>query len=246
MKHDQSDFQNHSKGRFSLPIPFGALRGWWWCPSAGGKVLRVLQGKYEPAQTSRFLELVRPDDVVFDIGAATGYYTLLAGKLTGHKGRVVAFEPMLRNRYFLETHVAKNGLSNVSIYDFAIGGHNGAIGFTSGTGTGTGRITEDGSFTVNVKTLDTFVQESGTSPTHLKIDVEGAELSVLQGAVETLRTVRPTLFLSTHGAAVHRDCCEFLRSLGYQLTPMHGNSVPLESCDEVLCQPHRATSVRAA
>ena len=83
--------------------------------------------------------------------------------------------------------------------------------------------------------LDDFVSARGLKPTHVKIDVEGAEPDVLQGGRETLRRHRPVLFLSTHGAEPHAACCQMLAELDYQLEPILGGDV--QSTSELLCRP---------
>ena len=54
----------------------------------------------------------------------------------------------------------------------------------------------------------------------MKIDVEGAELNVLEAASRMLARARPAIFLATHGAQVHRECCDLLRAAGYSLRPI--------------------------
>ncbi|MBL8890252.1 MAG: FkbM family methyltransferase [Planctomycetaceae bacterium] len=228
----------------SVPILGGVMRGVRWYPTARGKVLRVLCGTYEREQTQRFVDTIRPGDVVFDIGAATGYYTLLAAQLVGTQGRVLSCEPSPRNRYFLTQHVCRNRLTNVTIVDQAVGDYNGTIGFSVGTGTGTGKISPASSLVVGISTLDSLVREFKLCPTHIKLDVEGAEMAVFAGGLETLRSLRPVLFLSTHGEATHRRCCEFLIDLGYQLSPMGSGN--LEECTEVYCLPPQGSASRAA
>lgn len=242
---NSSETVTKQRARFgSVPILGGVMRGTRWYPTAGGKVLRVLSGTYEPEQTRRFSETIRPGDVVFDIGAATGYYTLLAAQLVGATGHVLSCEPSPRNRYFLTQHVRRNRLTNVTIVDRAVGDYNGSIGFSAGTGTGTGKISPGSSLVVGISTLDSLVREFQLSPTHIKMDVEGAELAVFAGGLDTLRSIRPLIFLSTHGESTHRRCCEFLVDLGYQLSPM-GNGT-LEECTEVYCLPPQVSIKRAA
>ena len=91
-----------------------------------------------------------------------------------------------------------------------------------------GRLAEQGSIRVRAVTLDSFVAGGARPPTAVKIDVEGAEMRLLQGAVETLRHHHPALLIDTHdflggeSADLHRRCIEFLRTLGgysLQITP---------------------------
>ncbi len=59
----------------------------------------------------------------------------------------------------------------------------------------------------------------------MKIDVEGAELSVLKGTMDTVKRYYPKIFLSTHGIDVHKKCCAFLKSIGYELQSISDKSV---------------------
>ncbi len=223
-----------------LPILKGLLRGRWWNPASPGKLFRVLLGTYEPRQTQAFVEQIRPGSVVFDIGAHVGYYTLLSQKLVGAAGEVVAFEPEIRNFRFLSDHVLTNGLSGVSMHQLAVGARRGHSTFRLGSGSGTGHLIAEApaalsDSVVSVVAVDEFVAEEKIQPTHMKIDVEGFEVEVLRGARNTLETLRPTLFLSTHGPRIHSACCQLLRLIGYQLAPLSGDD--LENCTEVLCLP---------
>jgi len=217
-----------------LPILSGPLRGTKWLPASGGKILRVLTGSYEPAQTRLFCESIRPGDTVLDVGAAAGYYTLLTSGLVGPQGGVIAFEPDSRNAAFLRNHVEANRIDNVSVFQIAVGAHDETARFASGTGTGTGHLADDGTVSVQVRSLDNLVLSQHHRPSHIKIDVEGAELAVIEGARKTLQKFRPVIFLSTHGQDVHQACCERLRELGYDLAPIDSKHLP--GATEVLCR----------
>lgn len=172
---------------------------------------------------------------MFDVGAHIGYYTLLFSRLVGPEGRVVAFEPSPRNLPVLRWHVARNGCANVQVEAVAVSDETGAARFAAGTGSGTGRLAESGTVEVRTIRLDDYVDAGGPMPDVLKIDVEGAELAVLRGAVGVLRDARPAILLSTHGADVHRACIGLLREHGYELTPVLGGDV--ERAPELLCMP---------
>ena len=218
-----------------LPIVGGALRGKRWCPASGGKLMRVLLGTYEQEQTALFLSHIQPGDVVLDIGAACGYYTLLASKLVGKAGRIVSFEPDPKNAAYLRRHVSANHLSQAMVLQMALSDNSGQARFGGGSGTGTGRLCDEGAYDVTVRRLDDIASQLQLAPTHLKIDVEGAELSVLRGGEQTIRRHQPMIFLSTHPGivkSVHADCCDLLARWGYELKPILGGS--LERSTEVL------------
>ncbi|MBI2069227.1 MAG: FkbM family methyltransferase [Elusimicrobia bacterium] len=218
-----------------IPILGGRLRRKKWDFASGGKVLRVLLGSYEREQTALFERLIKPAGVVLDIGAHVGYYTLLSADLAGPSGRVFAFEPEPKNAAFLKKHVQMNACANVTVVEAAVGDKNGTAYFDYGTGTGTGHLAQNGKLAVPVLTLDTFCAERSLTPTHLKIDVEGAEMLVFQGGRETIERARPVIFLSTHGPEIHNKCLAFLQTLNYKFEAMIGDDP--QTATEVLCLP---------
>jgi FkbM family methyltransferase len=218
-----------------LLIVRGRLKGMWWDPLSGGKVLRVLGGTYEREQTELFATHVRPGATVLDVGAHVGYYTLLAARLAGTDGRVLAFEPEPGNAERLRRHVALNRLGQVEVVEAAVAARPGAASFARGTGSGTGRLMARGDSEVRTVAIDDEVAARGIRPAVIKIDVEGAERIVLEGADRTLRTARPVLFLSTHGPLPHTECTVILERLGYTLRPILGDDVA--SSAELLCLP---------
>jgi FkbM family methyltransferase len=211
------------------------LRGYWWLPSSRGKVLRILRGAYEPEQTAHFVRWVRPGSTVIDIGAHVGYYTLLASILAGDKGSVWAFEPEPTNAAFLRRHMWLNHCSNVHVEELAVSDASGSARFGLGKGSGTGHLDHNGNINVKTVRLADFCALRGITPTALKIDVEGAEAAVLEGARELIETARPVIFLSTHGPQVHRQCLDWLRAAGYSVKPILGGDV--EDTPEILCLP---------
>ena len=221
--------------RLQVRILRGSLRGYRWLPASGGKLLRVLLGTYERRQSKLFEQLVGEGDVVLDVGAAAGYYTLLGAKRVGKRGRVLAFEADRKNAAYLREHAAVNRLNNVSIFETAVGDQAGTARFAPGRGTGTGRLARHGARRVSLCRLDDVYTREGVAPTHIKIDVEGAELAVLRGATQILKQLRPILFLSTHGPQHNAACCRLLYSLKYQLTGI--DSPHLARASEILAEP---------
>jgi FkbM family methyltransferase len=223
------------KGTLYLPILAGRLKGKKWALSAGGKVLRLMFSTYEPEQTRLFEQHVRPGSIFLDVGAHAGYYTLLSAVLAGTSGRIFSFEPNPRNYLSLERNIRINGLQNVTAIESAVSNANGYCFFETGTGSGTGHLAESGTSRVRTIRLDDFARDHDIRPDFIKIDVEGAELMVLEGARGLLADARPVLFLSTHGADVHRKCLDYLGALGYTMEPIVGDSV--EATSELICLP---------
>lgn len=221
---------------FRLPILGGPLAGHWWIPASGGKIARVLFGTYEPEQTNLFSRYVLPGSRLLDIGAAHGYYSLLAAQLAGPGGAVVAFEPDPTNAAYFRKHVTCNGLAErIEVRQMALGDKHGKAKFGCGTGSGTGRLCDEGTLEVQVAPLDDVGLGRCENPTHLKIDVEGGELAVLRGAMHLIAESRPIIFLSTHGPEVHRACVQLLRSWRYNCEPIVGTD--LDTATEIVCLP---------
>jgi FkbM family methyltransferase len=192
---------------------------------SGGKILRVLGGTYEPEQTGLFTRWVRPGNTVLDVGAHTGYYSLLAARLVGPSGAVWSFEPDPVNFSFLQRHVALNRVREVHLENAAVSDRQGTEPFERGSGTGTGHLGGDGKLRVKTTSVDEFCAARDLRVSAMKIDVEGAEELVLRGAQTTLARDMPVLFLSTHGADVHQKCVLLLQSMGYVLRPIVGTGI---------------------
>jgi|ERR1051326_779281 FkbM family methyltransferase len=213
-----------------VPILQGPLRGQRWIVDAATQGCWL--GTYELSKQEAFQKLVRPGSVVFDIGANVGLYTLLASRLVGPQGKVVAFEPLPRNVPYLRRHLELNDARNVELVEAAVSNYDGAGHFRTNGDPHLGQLSGDGQVDVRVTTLDEFMKTATLQPELLKIDVEGAEADVLAGAVETLRLCRPTIVLATHNRTVHQLCCSRLESLGYRLESL--TELPLPDTDELL------------
>jgi FkbM family methyltransferase len=215
-----------------LPIVSGSLRGLRWHLASRGQPGRILTGSYEIPQTEIFTRIVAPGATVLDLGAHAGYYTLLSARLVGVNGSVWGFEPNPRNFRDLQRNVRINGLANVRLEQVAVSDSEGLHAFDAGSGSGTGSLSTAGAIEVRTVTLDSFCEQRGILPSVIKIDVEGAELRVLNGARALLLAERPSIMLSTHGEEVHLACVEWLRDAGYSLSAITGSGV--ESTSEVL------------
>jgi FkbM family methyltransferase len=142
-------------------------------------------GLHEQDEMGFALHVLRPGDVFVDIGANVGSYTVLAAKLGA---RVVAVEPIPATFDRLLANVRLNGLeSSVTAHRVGLSDRNGTLRFTTDHGTinHVMAATENLAGTdIEVATLDSIL--AGLSPTLIKIDVEGHELAVLNGAGRTL------------------------------------------------------------
>ena len=160
----------------------------------GGETIRLLpslrQVTWNMAEYDAFRRDVREGDVVFDVGANVGAYTLLFATWVGPAGRVLAFEPASAPREGLTQLVAANALSpRVKTIASAVSAAEGSMTFLADAAAGETRIVSHagpGTVTVPVTTIDAVCRREGLLPRLIKIDVEGAELDVLRGARETI------------------------------------------------------------
>jgi FkbM family methyltransferase len=140
---------------------------------------------YEPDVWRHLMQCVRPGDVVADVGAYVGLYTLALAQRVGPGGKVIAFEPDPDSFDGLSRHVALNGLTgNVELCRAIVGCEDGVAAFAAGRGSESCMAAADGVYAerlmVRVVRLDSFLRDGRLDV--LKIDVEGYEELVLRGA----------------------------------------------------------------
>jgi hypothetical protein len=70
-------------------------------------------------------------------------------------------------------------------------------------------------------------------PNYIKIDIEGGEYLALKAARRLLSEFKPVIFLSTHSPEIHKECCDILTDLGYDLTPVNKNHT-MDEADELI------------
>lgn len=203
----------------TLPILRGPLAGRRWLLASR---INFLLGTYEPEQTRAFQRTIRPGDVVYDVGAHYGYYTLLSSALAGPSGKIFAFEPSPKNIARLQKHVRINHCGNVTILELALSDREGTARFDNQAGSGTAHLSPEGTLEVQITSLD-LVAARLPAPRVLKIDCEGAEVEVLRGGETTIRSAKPAIFLSTHGDALKAACLRMLQSWGYSPCQLHGD-----------------------
>jgi len=192
-------------------------------PSTASSGIYLNQGFSDSTNARLFLDFLGPGMVAFDVGAHIGEYTVLFGSAVGSGGCVHAFEPDLKVLPFLHDNVEINHLTNVTVNGVAMADTKGSESFTPQTDATASSLTrfaklEQGrAVEVPTTTIDAYVEEARIEMLHaLKIDVEGAEVAVLQGGSRTLQTLRPGLLLvECHSAGISRSAESMLRELDY-------------------------------
>ena len=162
---------------------------------------------YEPLTVRCVVDCLRPGSTFVDVGANHGYFTVLAARLVGPSGRVIAFEPNPPVFAQLREHLTRNSLTNVTPEPLALSDTGGSLTFfvsTCLTNSGlSSSVPEESAFERGALDSNRTIQVSATtfdewSRTRdvgridlMKIDVEGAEPSVLRGMDETLSKAPP-------------------------------------------------------
>lgn len=209
----------------------------------------INHGSYEPEESSLLLESARDCAIVFDIGANVGFYSLHWSRRLAKHGAVHAFEPVPRTYSRLARNVALNGLSdvvtvnNLGLSDQTRGDRMFLPNFSgSGAASIINLHPEESSEEVDVRltTLDKYVSDNQIICLDLmKIDVEGAELMVLRGGMETISQHRPLIFTEllrkwSRAFGYHpNDVIQLLGTMGYGCWAVkHGRLKPFEAMNE--------------
>jgi FkbM family methyltransferase len=177
---------------------------------------------------------------IYDVGAHIGYHTLSFATIVGSSGFIAGFEPNTYNQKRIELLLSKNKdlADRISIYAVALSNKKGGTefsfsadidnglssgGFISGAHTPTAPETyQTSGFTkISIPTvrLDDAKRDLGISrpPDLMKIDVEGAEHLVLEGAKDTIIAAHPILLIEIHSIYNMYHAISFLREIGYQI-----------------------------
>lgn len=147
---------------------------------------------YEPLETEFVKKEIKKNNVVLDIGANIGYYTLLFARLVGEKGKVFAFEPDPDNFNLLKKNVEINNYKNVVLVQKAVLNNKGKIKlYLSGTNKGDHRVydSHDDRQFIEIESirLDDYFKNYNRKIDFIKIDIEGAEWEALQGMFNLLK-----------------------------------------------------------
>jgi len=211
--------------------------------------LRLLaKGIYEPAETELVKSVVKPGDVVLDVGANIGYYTLIFARLVGDEGKVFAFEPDPANCALLRENVALNGYTNVVVSQAAASNRNGRVRLhLSDANKGDHRIydSHDGRPCIEVPAvqLDELFADDDRRIDFIKMDIQGAEGLALEGMSFLLDRTPPRMLLMEFAPkALRRAGTEpasvlgWLTSFGYELHEIdrHGTRAGPLNASELL------------
>jgi FkbM family methyltransferase len=183
-------------------------------------------GRFYDLPTQLLLqEVLEPGDTMLDIGANEGMITLLAAKLVGGTGKVIAFEPNPVPLEILRDNISINKIKHVEIHGVGLSDAPGTLSLfvpevNSGQGTFTDLHGLDG-HTVDCEVVVADEIVGGIPVTVVKIDVEGFEMRVLYGLMRMIHISRPVIVIEMVADHLMRDnvspsdIVEFLTKQGY-------------------------------
>ena len=204
------------------------------------------RGSWEPESWHAVAQHLAPGATFVDVGAHIGYYSLMAAPIVGPAGRVIAIEPNPQTLPKLRDNLRASGANVVSVEPFACSNAEATLELFAAPGFNTGEsslsranASQDGpavaAYRVRARPLDDILAEARVSRVDaIKIDVEGAEMSVLQGARATLDRYHPMILvelidrqlqaMGASSAAVR----SFLQARGYAATHEFGANVEFD------------------
>lgn len=194
----------------------------------------VFYARYPEYDEMMFMErYLNKNDVVVDVGANIGALTVIAAT-KAHKGKVFAFEPTSIVEQ-LRTNVKINNFQNVTISELVVSHKVGTVSFTISDHSEVSHITTPKKNEKSVKkkatSLDAFLDRKVKRVDFLKIDVEGAEFAVLQGARSLLSRQKIGLVLFEFGSknelygSTFKTIHTFLSKYGYSVYQFHGQNL---------------------
>jgi len=197
-------------------------------------------------------------DVVYDVGAHAGFFAVLAQRAAGEAGRIVAFEanPDVAER--LRSNLALNGGAPARVVARPVAAKSGPVVFVAGPTPQADSLRPPvvlagnprrPSLELDAVTLDEMLEAGERSPDLIKIDVEGAELAVLQGARKAITSVRPQIVCELHAWAAPAETLAYAAELGLTATDLERRpmtaaeiekGIPPGGSVQVLLLPRRA------
>ena len=188
----------------------------------------IEHGFFEKESTEAVKKIVKNGDVVLDIGANIGYYTVIFSRLTGSKGMVYAFEPVKKYREVLKENLISNKVKNAKIYPFGFSDKKESLDIYIGNSSATLHWVADNSplFQERIRliTLDEFSKKNNIKKIDfIKIDVDGHEPSFFKGAWNTLEKFNPVILLEINqenylkAGTTAWDFYDLLKSKSYKI-----------------------------
>jgi len=157
-------------------------------------------GVWEDYTTDVVNRLVKPNDYVLDIGANIGYFSVIFSKLVGENGKVFAFEPTSDYLKTLKLNLAANNISHCEVLPYGLSNKEQELEIYLNVHSATLHDPLKNEITpkeiIKLDTLDNFITKNKIDKIDfIKIDVDGHEPLILEGAWETLEKYKPIILL---------------------------------------------------
>lgn len=184
----------------------------------------LMQGGFEDVERAVVGALALPGTTAFDVGANIGMFTISLARGVGTTGSVIAVEPVQSTAKRIEENALLNAIGNIHIEVCAAGNRDGFVevaettdsAYNSTIGINHPGIKQRTKTRVAMKKIDDLWENAGRpNVSVMKIDVEGAEMDVLQGAVNLIRTCRPHLMLEANTTDDRDRLAGFIANFGY-------------------------------
>lgn len=202
----------------------------------------ILIGNYELEFTQALIDNFRERSVFYDIGGFKGYFSGLIAQMGAKEVHV--FEPMPKNIERIKELLRLNPSLPIKLHEAAVSENVGNTLFEIMADDSMGKL-DTSSFQKGIKqstievdtiSLDSIVfEEKLNTPNLIKVDVEGAEYSVLRGASKVIDTYRPVFLIEIHGYSVGRYCKDYLEGKNYSICVLETNQPPNFKMEKEVC-----------
>lgn len=205
---------------------------------------RLIYEGFEKNELEFMSKVLRVGDILIDVGANIGLFSLIASKIVGQSGKVISFEPSPATFNRLQENISLNNLKNIDSRNIGLSNKKGILslnvsenGFDAWNTFAKGDIEDKFQkiVDVNVSTLDeTLIDIDKAKISFIKIDVEGWEKFVFEGGKEFLKDYSPTVMVefteaNTFAAGYHvHELFDIMVSLNYKWYRYEDGNLNLE------------------